>query len=114
MWRAIAAALSLSTLASGVLGADILKTNGFTNCNNATSTLEVQKVDISFDRSTNIVTFDVAGSSSESQEVIATLSVTAYGVNVYTETFDPCSSSTKVDQLCPGMGMPLCEWVIRC
>lgn len=91
---------SLALLPS-VLGADILKTNGFSNCNNGTSTIKVNNVDISFDRSTNEVNFDVSGSSTESQEVTAELIVTAYGIEVYRNSFDPCDESTKVDQLCP-------------
>ena len=43
----------------------------------------------------------MAGSSAESQDVIATLIVSAYGKQIYSDTFDPCASDTKVDQLCP-------------
>ena len=96
----IRSALAASALFSGAIASDILSTNGFTNCI-INSTITVNNVDIQFDRSTNLLTFDVAGTSAESQEVTATLTVTAYGVNVYTKTFDPCAADTKVDQLCP-------------
>ena len=102
MWNLGASSLTVLALLSGVLGSDILKTNGFSTCSN-NSTITVNNVDIQFDRSTNLLTFDVSGSSAESQEVTATLSVTAYGENVYTKTFDPCAADTKVDQLCPCM-----------
>jgi hypothetical protein len=91
-----------SILIPTTLAGDILKTNGFTNCNDGDSTIQVKNVDISFDKSNNEVTFDVAGSSATEQEVTAELIVTAYGIQVYTKSFDPCDSETKVDQLCPG------------
>jgi copper chaperone CopZ len=96
------ALLNAASLLSPVLSADILKTDGFTNCNNGDSTIEVQNVDISFDKSTSEVTFDVAGISKQEQEVTAELIVTAYGVEVYSQSFDPCADNTKVEQLCPG------------
>jgi hypothetical protein len=102
MWRTSVAALASLALLPSVLGSDILKTNGFSNCNNGSSTLQVNNVDISFDKSTNNIDFDVSGTSSKEQFVTAELVVTAYGVKVYNDTFDPCAADTKVDQLCPG------------
>ena len=101
--RSTTIALLASSLISSALGADILKTNGFTNCDSGDSTINVKNVDIAFDKSTNEITFDVAGSSEKEQEVTAELVVTAYGVQVYQQSFDPCADDTKVDQLCPGL-----------
>ena len=103
MWRTTIALLASSILITPVVGGNILKTNGFTNCNNGSSSIQVKNVDISFDKSTKEVTFDVSGTSSKEQEVTAELIVTAYGVEVYSQSFDPCAENTKVDQLCPGM-----------
>jgi hypothetical protein len=100
MWKLQKSSLTVLALVSGVLGGDILKTNGFSDCSN-NSTITVNNVDLQFDKSTNLLTFDVSGSSSKSQQVIATLTVTAYGVQVYQDSFDPCAASTKVEQLCP-------------
>lgn len=96
--------MALAALAAlpSVLATDILKTNGFSDCNNGSSTLKVNNVDISFDRSTNNVDFDVSGTSSKVQNVTAELVVTAYGIKVYNNSFDPCAEDTRVDQLCPG------------
>jgi hypothetical protein len=85
-----------------VLATDILKTSGVSDCNNGTSTIKVNNVDISFDRSTNNIDFDVSGTSEQVQYVTAELIVKAYGVQVYQKEFDPCDSDTRVDQLCPG------------
>lgn len=52
-----------------------------------------------YDRSTNLVTFDLAGSSQRQQEVTAILTVTAYGKEVYRNEFDPCQKN--LTQLCP-------------
>ena len=85
-----------------VLGGNILHTSGFTDCGSSNATVKVNNVDISFDKSNKQITFDVSGSSTEEQKVTAELIVTAYGINVYSDTFDPCAEDTKVDQLCPG------------
>ena len=100
MWTLHKSSLTLLALLSGVLGSDILSTNGFSDCSN-NSTITVNNVDLQFDRSTNLLTFDVSGTSSKQQAVTATLTVTAYGIQVYQKSFDPCDASTKVDQLCP-------------
>lgn len=101
MWRTTVALVASSVLIPSVLATDILKTNGFTSCGNGTSTINIKNVDVEFDRSSNEVIFDVAGSSSEEQEVTAELVVTAYGIQVFSQDFDPCDEGTKVDQLCP-------------
>jgi len=90
----------LSALPAGVLGAQILKTDGFSPCG-GNSDIQVQKMDISYDNSNKKVVFDVAGTSKKSQEVMAKLTVFAYGQEVYKNEFNPCSENTKVDQLCP-------------
>ena|SRR5947209_1448720 len=100
MWKLQKSSLTVLALVAGVLGGDILRTNGFSDCSN-NSTITVNNVDLQFDRSTNLLTFDVSGSSAKSQQVTATLTVTAYGVQVYQKSFDPCDASTKVEQLCP-------------
>ena len=89
-------------LISGARGDDILSTSGFTNCLGAShSQIVVQNLDIQFDRRTSQVTFDVSGSSTEEQNVTASLSVSAYGNVLYSKDFDPCDAATKVTQLCP-------------
>ena len=102
MWISRAASLAAVVLLPRALGADVLKTNGFSDCSN-NAAIKVNNVDVSFDRSSNMVTFDVSGSSSQAQKVTASLVVTAYGKDVYQKDFDPCDESTKVDQLCPGV-----------
>ena len=93
--------LVIGALPAAVLGSDILKTNGFTACINSPS-ITVNKLDIQYDRAAAAVTFNVGGASSQVQNVTASLTVTAYGNQVYKKDFDPCEDATKVDQLCPG------------
>ena len=102
MWRTTVALLASAALVPQVLGGNILHTSGFTNCGSSNATVKVNNVDISFDKSNKQITFDVSGSSTQEQKVTAELIVTAYGINVYSNTFDPCAEDTKVDQLCPG------------
>ncbi|KAL9130318.1 MAG: hypothetical protein Q9217_001457 [Psora testacea] len=90
----------LGALFTYALGNDILKTSGFTQCIDG-SKIEVQNLDIQFDRQANQLVFDVAGTSTEEQKVMALLSVSAYGKELYSNEFNPCDAATKVDQLCP-------------
>lgn len=100
-------ALSLLVLPAA-LAADILKTEGFTSCME-NAQIRVNSMDIEYDRASNLVTFDVSGTSEIEQEVVATLIVSAYGKEVYKREFDPCDEGTKVEQLCPGKQGPVEE-----
>lgn len=95
-----AAALAATALTRGALAVDVLKTSGFTNCQQE-SEIQVRKVDIEYNKAAGVVTFDVSGSSSKEQKVMAKLNVTAYGIDVYSNQFNPCDNSTFVEQLCP-------------
>lgn len=86
------------------MATDVLKTSGFTNCEGGSS-IQVNAVNIEYDKSSETVTFDVSGTSTKEQKVMATLNVTAYGIEVYSNTFNPCANSTYVEQLCPGKPM---------
>jgi hypothetical protein len=92
----------LASAPLGALAGDVLKTNGYSNCQD-NSDIVVNKLDIEFDRNTKKVKFDVSGVSKKSQKVMATLIVNAYGKEIYRNEFNPCDDATKVDQLCPGM-----------
>lgn len=95
-------AASCLVLAGSTAWADRITTNGFQSCDKSgSSTVTVQKLDLAFDRATNLITFDVAGVSTIQQEVTASLLITAYGVPVYNNSFDPCASNSRVAQLCP-------------
>ncbi|RJE25928.1 DUF907 domain-containing protein [Aspergillus sclerotialis] len=83
-----------------ILAADTLSTSGFSSCS-TNSDIQVKKLDISYTRSTRQVTFDVAGTSEKEQNVTASLVVYAYGNEVYSKDFNPCSSDNYIEQLCP-------------
>lgn len=91
---------ALATLPLLARAEDILRTNGFSTCFDS-SDIRVEKVNIEYNRATGTVNFDVAGSSSKSQNVTASLTVTAYGKKVYHRDFNPCDSDNYVSQLCP-------------
>jgi len=91
----------LSSLPAGVLGGDILSSNGYTTCVDNPD-ISVNAMNIQFDRSTRTVIFDVSGTSSKVQNVTGSIYVTAYGKQVYSKTnFSPCDPDTYVSQLCP-------------
>lgn len=100
--RLAAVALAAMAMVQGAAGADILQTIGFSNCG-PNANIQVQRVDIKYNNENKTVSFDVAGSSSRIQNVTAVLNVTAYGQQVYSNTFNPCDKGTFVSQLCPGM-----------
>lgn len=89
----------LSLLPVSALAGDILSTNGFSLCSTS-PTIKVDKLQATYDRSTRKIIFDVAGSSTVSQNVTLDLTVTAYGKEVYTRDFDPCD--LNMEQMCPG------------
>ncbi|KZF20101.1 DUF907 domain protein [Xylona heveae TC161] len=92
--------LAVGILPVRVLAGDVLKTSGFTSCL-SDSDITVEKMNVQYDRSANVVTFDVAGSSAKTQNVTASLSISAYGKQVYQKEFNPCDANTHVEQLCP-------------
>ena len=94
--------LLLGILPAGVLCTDILRTNGFSTCLDSRD-IKAERIRIQYDRTTKVLAFDLAGSSAKTQNVTASLDVSAYGQEVYQRDFDPCDSETFVEQLCPGM-----------
>lgn len=85
-----------------VLGDQTLKTSGFNTCLQ-NSNITVNNVNIQYDEGSQTVTFEVSGESTQVMNVSAVLSVTAYGNQIYNNTFNPCDPATFVQQLCPGV-----------
>ena len=91
----------LSLLPSAALAGNVISTNGFSSCLQ-NGTIQVNKLDIKFDRTTNNIQFNVAGTSQKQQNVTASLVIDAYGEQIYQKDFDPCGGDVHVPQLCPG------------
>ncbi|PYH68764.1 transient receptor potential ion channel family protein [Aspergillus vadensis CBS 113365] len=91
---------ALGLLATRALAADTLSTNGLTTCM-SDSAIQVDKLSVTYTRSTREIVFDVSGTNGVEQNVTAILTIYAYGNQLYSETFDPCSSKYYVEQLCP-------------
>ncbi|RFU81838.1 transient receptor potential ion channel [Trichoderma arundinaceum] len=96
-WKALCMGAMLMT---GVLGDQILTTTGFTDCGSLPS-ITIQQLSMTYDNDAQTITFDIQGTSSSSQNVSATLDVTAYGISAFTNTFNPCDPKTMVAELCP-------------
>ncbi|KAK3707034.1 hypothetical protein LTR37_012366 [Vermiconidia calcicola] len=90
--------LLLSALPAGVLGGNLLSTTGFSTCIDNPK-VKVDKLDVTYDKTTRQILFDVAGESKEVQNVTATLIVSAYGREVYKNDFSPCD--TGMVEMCP-------------
>lgn len=99
--RVLRTALLVVVLIGGVSAGEILETNGFSSCA-ANASVTVQKVEITYNNDNKTVNFDVQGTSTMVQNVTAILNVTAYGRQVYSNSFNPCAESTFVQRLCPG------------
>lgn len=93
--------LLLGALSTVALAGDVLSTNGYSTCS-TNPTIQVNALNIQYDRSSNLVVFDVSGTSDKVQNVTAALTITAYGREVYSNTFKPCDAATYVAHLCPG------------
>ncbi|OLL25492.1 Flavin carrier protein 2 [Neolecta irregularis DAH-3] len=85
-----------STSAGGVLSS-----GPFIQCASGQNSIHISTFSISFDQDSNIATFDVEGNSDKQQNVTGSVVVTAYGKQVYTNSFDPCAADHRVAQLCP-------------
>ena len=96
------AACAFAALSNTALAKDILGTSGFSSCQNGTATIKVEKVNIEYNKDDKMVVFDVAGTSTREQNVTASLSVTAFGSDIFSNNFNPCDKDTFVEQLCPG------------
>ncbi|KAG0160204.1 hypothetical protein PDIDSM_7731 [Penicillium digitatum] len=94
-WALLGLAIVPQTLA-----ADTLSTNGFHLCM-TDSAINFQTMDITYTRSTGVVVFDVAGTNAMEQMVLASISITAYGHEIYSKENDPCGTDIHVNQLCP-------------
>ena len=104
--RVVRTVLLGAALSAQALAGDVLQTNGFTMCGDS-GDIQVQAMNIQYNRVTQQVVFDVAGTSTKVQNVTAALVVQAYGRQVYQKSFNPCDSSSFVAQLCPGMFIPV-------
>lgn len=93
--------LASSLLPTRLLAANVLTTTGFTSCQ-SNSTITVSTLDVSFDKDTATVTFNAAGTNNVVQNVTASIVVSVYGKQIYTNSFNPCDGSTYVEMLCPG------------
>lgn len=96
------AACAFAILSTTVLCEDILETIGFSNCQNGTATIEVERVNIEYNNENKTVSFDIRGTSNKEQNVTAELSVTAFGSDIFSNSFNPCDRATFVERLCPG------------
>ncbi|KAF4216008.1 hypothetical protein CNMCM8980_005822 [Aspergillus fumigatiaffinis] len=92
--------LASSFLVARTLATDTISTNEVSTCLTS-SDVEVRELSVTYTRSTREVVFNIDGTSKKVQNVTASLSVTAYGNQVYSKDFDPCSSDNYVAQLCP-------------
>ncbi|KAK6437214.1 hypothetical protein LTR95_006588 [Oleoguttula sp. CCFEE 5521] len=97
VWSLGTAAILLG-LPATVFAANTLTSNGYSECL-SNATIKATALDVTYDRDTRVVKFNVAGSSTIEQNVTANLVVTAYGRQVYQRSFDPCEQN--ITQMCP-------------
>lgn len=64
--------------------------------------MKVTNLDVTYDKTTRKLLFDVAGESDVEQKVRGKLIVSAYGQEIYTKTFNPCDSTNPMPGMCPG------------
>jgi hypothetical protein len=93
--------LLLSTLPVRVLAGDLLSSAGYSMCLDDPN-IQVERLNVTYNRDSRLITFDVAGKSTVELKVTVDLVVTAYGKEVYTRSFDPCDvHDINMPQICP-------------
>lgn len=100
-----AALLALGCLPMQTIAGGTLSTKGIMSCM-ADPDIHVQNLDVSYTRATKEVKFNLAGNNDKEQKVVAKLTVQAYGREIYSNQFDPCSPDYNVDSLCPVPARP--------
>ncbi|KAH6608608.1 transient receptor potential ion channel [Trichoderma cornu-damae] len=98
-WTTRKALCMAAMLMTGVMG-DILRTTGFTDCGSLPS-ITIQQLSITYDNDAGTITFNIEGTRTDSQNITASLDVTAYGVNAFSTHFNPCDPKTMVAEMCP-------------
>ncbi|KAE8144296.1 hypothetical protein BDV25DRAFT_134794 [Aspergillus avenaceus] len=91
---------ALGFLPAQIFATDTLSTNGISTCLTGAD-IQVQKLDVTYTRSTRELIFDILGSNDIEQNVTASLTVYAYGNDLYSKQFDPCGTENYLAQLCP-------------
>ncbi|KAK9366057.1 hypothetical protein V1509DRAFT_649053 [Lipomyces kononenkoae] len=99
--RYFSAISSLAVLATSrfVQADGTIGTSTFYTCDNINATIIASNFSVSYSQQTKNITFDIAGTSEEQQNVTATIFVSAYGKNLFNYTFDPCDYN--IGPLCP-------------
>ncbi|RDW87967.1 hypothetical protein BP5796_03661 [Coleophoma crateriformis] len=83
-----------------VYATDVLKLSSFSECVENPD-IFIDRANIEYDSKTREIQLDIAGRSSKSENVTASLHVAAYGKQLYTNNFNPCDRESYVAQLCP-------------
>ncbi|KAK9478989.1 TRP-domain-containing protein [Lipomyces japonicus] len=89
----------VASVTTFVAAADVISTNQVYTCDSSAASIFVNDLSIQYDRQSKNVTFNIQGSSAKSQNVSATLDVTAYGKHLFSYSFDPCAYD--ISQICP-------------
>ncbi|OJK00050.1 hypothetical protein ASPACDRAFT_52538 [Aspergillus aculeatus ATCC 16872] len=95
--------ITLTTLglwASQTLAADTLSTNGLSTCL-TDSAIEVNNLDVTYTKSTNELVYNIGGTNAKEQNVTGSITIYAYGNQLYSKTFDPCGTEYYTAALCP-------------
>lgn len=90
----------LVLLPGRVLGDNVLKVSSFSTCI-ANPEVSLNNVDIEYNQDSRNVTFNLSGTSAQSQNISGTIKVLALDKVVYTMDFNPCDPSKFIAQLCP-------------
>ncbi|KAG5925666.1 hypothetical protein E4U42_004065 [Claviceps africana] len=99
-WRMTTGMAFLGLMVAQVMGDQVLRTNGFSDCGSDRS-INMDKINIVYNNEKKTVSFDLAGSSTKERNVTAVLNVSAYGNTVYSNSFNPCDKATYFERLCP-------------
>ncbi|KAK9474076.1 uncharacterized protein V1510DRAFT_374352 [Dipodascopsis tothii] len=89
---------AVALMAGAAAASNVISTGTYYSCSDS-DYLDVSEFYLSYDKTSQNVTFNIAGTTTESLNVTATLEVTAYGKQVFSYSFDPCDYG--ISELCP-------------
>lgn len=90
-----------TSLCSVIAITGVISSSSFSLCPQSKNSLHISRFGFSFSKFDKSITFDVAGQSFSTASVMAQINVTAYGIDAYSKTFDPCLPQYNISQLCP-------------
>lgn len=78
-----------------------ISASSFSTCGVSGSQISVSKFSFNFSLEEKSLAFQLEGTSSARAQVLALINITAYEIQAYSKTYDPCDPNYNITSLCP-------------